>query len=272
MPDDFNPNLIADPTLRQVVLYLMNQMEELAAKVKTQNEEIQRLRDENNRLKGEQAKPKIKPNLEPKLICSEKERKTKKARRKSSKLQQIVVGREEIVRLDKTILPPDAKFKGYRKVIVQDIALTTDNVRFLKEVYYSPSLKKTYFAPNPPGYEGQFGPTLKALGLTLYFDSGLSEPKLRNLFEQAGVSISAGQLSNLLITGHEPFHQENQQVLKAGLASSPWRHIDTTATRGIVRLNQRGWTKCEILRSPYIFFSVKAMVSTWSPQKRKIKK
>lgn len=50
------------------------------------------------------------------------------------------------------------------------------------------------------------------------------------LFEQAGVSISAGQLSNLLIAGHEPFHHENQQVLKAGLTSSPWQHIDTTAT------------------------------------------
>ena len=111
------------------------------------------------------------------------------------------------------------------------MALTTNNVCFLKEIYYSPSLKKTYLAPNPCGFEGQFGPTLKALALTLYFDSGLSEPKLKNLFEQAGVTISAGQLSNLLIAHHEPFHQENQQVLKAGLASSPWQHIDTTATR-----------------------------------------
>jgi hypothetical protein len=60
MPDDFNPNLIAAPTLRQVVLYLMNHLEELAAKVKIQAEEIQRLRDENNQLKGEHPKPKIK--------------------------------------------------------------------------------------------------------------------------------------------------------------------------------------------------------------------
>lgn len=65
--------------------------------------------------------------------------------------------------------------------MVQDIALTTNNVRFLKEVYYSPSLKKSYLAPNPNGFEGQFGPTLKALALTLYFDSGLSEPKLAGL-------------------------------------------------------------------------------------------
>ena len=63
MPDNFDPNLIQDPALRQVVLFLMNQVEALAARVKSQAQEIQRLRDENNRLKSEQAKPDIKPNL-----------------------------------------------------------------------------------------------------------------------------------------------------------------------------------------------------------------
>jgi hypothetical protein len=105
MPDDFNPNLISDPRLRQVVLYLMNQLEELATKVKTQAAEIQRLRDEINRLKGEQAKPKIKPNVEPKLISCEKERKAIRPRRKGSKLQKIVASRQQSVSMDKATLP-----------------------------------------------------------------------------------------------------------------------------------------------------------------------
>ena len=156
----------------------------------------------------------------------------------------------QIVSLDKTNLPTDVQFKGYKKVIVQDIALTTNNVCFLKEIFYSPSLKKTYLAPNPAGFEGQFGPSLKALALTLYFDSGLSEPKLKGLFEQAGVFISSGQISNLLITHQQSFHQENQEILKAGLSSSPWQHIDTTATR----LN--GVTQnCHVLCNPlYTFY------------------
>jgi len=114
MPDQFDPNLIVDPTLRQVVSYLMNQVEELETKVKTQTKEIQRLRDENNRLKGEQARPLIKPNLKPKLISSEKEPKSKRTRRKASKLHKIVVNRQEKVSLDKTTLPPHAHFKGYK--------------------------------------------------------------------------------------------------------------------------------------------------------------
>ena len=38
--DNFDPSLIQDPALRHVVLYLMNQVEELSARVKSQAEEI----------------------------------------------------------------------------------------------------------------------------------------------------------------------------------------------------------------------------------------
>lgn len=52
---------------------------------------------------------------------------------------------------------------GSEEVIVQDVKLDTDNVLFRKEKYYSPSEGKTYLASLPLGYEGQFGPGLKAL-------------------------------------------------------------------------------------------------------------
>lgn len=252
MPDNFDPNLIEDPTLRQVVQFLLNQVEELTAKVKSQAVEIQRLKDENNRLRGEQPKPVILPDILPKAISSEKERQTKKPPRKSkgAKKHKLVVSREEVIRLDRAKLPTDAVFKGYKKVIVQDVSLTTNNVCFLKELFYSPSLKKSYLAPNPPGYEGQFGPSLKALALTLYYDSGLSEPKLKGLLEQAGLFISSGQISNLLISHKASFHQQSREVLKAGLASSPWQHIDTTATR-VDGVNQH----CHVLCNPlYTFY------------------
>jgi len=40
------------------------------------------------------------------------------------------------------LLPVDAEFKGYEEVVVQDIKLTTDNVLFRKQKYYSPSEEK----------------------------------------------------------------------------------------------------------------------------------
>ena len=45
------------------------------------------------------------------------------------------------------------------------------------------------------------------------------------------MSISAGQLSDMLIKDQEQFHAERAAVVQAGLASSPWQHLDSTATR-----------------------------------------
>jgi hypothetical protein len=45
------------------------------------------------------------------------------------------------------------------------------------------------------------------------------------------VSISAGQVSNLLIKDQDQFHCEKEAVYAAGLRSGPWQHLDDTATR-----------------------------------------
>jgi hypothetical protein len=114
--------------------------------------ENQRLRDENNRLKGEQGKPDVKANKSKGFKedhSSEKERKTPKKHTKSSKNANISIDRKQILDYSKSELPPDAEFKGYEEVIVQDISLKTDNVLFLKQKYYSASEGKIYLAPLP---------------------------------------------------------------------------------------------------------------------------
>ncbi len=119
----------------------------------------------------------------------------------------------------------------YEDVIVQDIEFRTENVTFRKEKYYSPSQKRTYLAEMPAGYKGQFGPGVRAWVLALYYAAGMSEPKILELLQTVGMVISAGQLSNLLIKDQERFHAESAAVVKAGLASSPWQHLDSTGTR-----------------------------------------
>jgi hypothetical protein len=114
---------------------------------------------------------------------------------------------------------------------VQDIEMRTDNVRFWKEKFYSPSEKKSYLAELPVGYKGEFGPGVRALSIVLYHGLNSSEAKIVEFFEHIGVHISDGQVSNLLIKGHEAFHAEKQAVYEAGLRSSPWQHIDDTSTR-----------------------------------------
>lgn len=105
--------------------------------------------------------------------------------------------REEVTTIDRENLPANAIFKGHEEAIIQDIIFRAENVRFLKEKYYSPSGHKTYLAGLPAGYEGQFGPSIKAFVPTLYFGGGMTEPKILELLGYANLQISLGQLSNL---------------------------------------------------------------------------
>jgi len=80
----------------------------------------------------------------------------------------------------------DVIFKGYEENVVQDILLKTDNVCFLKEKYYSPSLGCTYLAELPSGYEGQLT-RIKALVLAFYHGGLMSEPKIIEFLENVGI-------------------------------------------------------------------------------------
>jgi hypothetical protein len=237
MLDDFEIEQIQDLTgAKQAILRLFNLVEELAAENRQLRQEKQQLWDELNRLKGEQGQPQFKANKKPASqapgnYSSERERHKPKERKKASKKAALKIDREEVARVDPKRLAADAEFKGYEEVIVQDLKLETDNVRFWKEKYYSPSEQKVYLAPLPAGYEGQFGPGIKATTLVLYYAINTSEPKIKEFFEHVGVSISEGQISNLLIKKQDQFHAEKEKLYQAGLGSSPWQHIDDTGLR-----------------------------------------
>lgn len=219
---------------RQAIMLLLNLVEELKQENDSLRGEIQQLRDEINRQKGEQGKPNIKPRKQRKAkgnISSEQERRQTSPHRKSGKLNKIEVNREEKLLVNRHQLPPDAQFKGYATVVIQDIQLQTDNVRFLKEKFYSPSQQRSYLAELPVGYEGEFGPGIRSLVITLYYGSEMTEPKIVEFLQNVGIFISEGQVSNLLIKKNEPWHQEKNDIYLAGLASSSWQHSDDTSTR-----------------------------------------
>ena len=251
MLENFDPNTIQDlDGARQAIIHLLNLIEDLTADLREAQAEIQRLRDENNRLKGEQGKPTIKPNKQPvpptpRDHSSEHERHKPQEWKKSRKVDQIHIDREQVLPMDPLVLPPDAEFKGHAAVVVQDLILRTDNVRFLKEKYYSPAQGQSYLAALPKGYVGEFGPGIKSTVLVWYYGMNTSEPKILEVLTQVGIRISAGQLSNLLIQKQDLFHEEKTAVYAAGLRASPYQHIDDTATR-VNGVNQH----CHVVGSP----------------------
>ena len=247
MLDDLDINNIRDlDDALDCIRKLFNLVETLNQEILELKRQNQELRDENNRLKGEQGKPKIKAKKKTsEQYSSEKERKKPKKRKKRSKKDRIKTHDSRICYVDKSLLPKDAQFKGYDRVVVQDIKFEAHNTLFLKEKYYSPSLNKSYLAPLPPGYKGEFGPGLKALSLKLNVDTNVTQPRILDLLHDANTMISAGQLSNFLIKDHDAFHKEKDALYEAGLKSTPWHHIDDTSTR----VNGQNYY-CQILCNP----------------------
>lgn len=232
---DINLDVIADEKIREAILLLYNLVEDLYGTNRKLQEEIQKLRDENNRLKGEQGKPDIKPNKNNgknnRDISSEKERKESVKRSRGTKKEKIKIDRQEICKVDKEILPEDAEFKGHESVIVQDLKIETDNIEFKKEVYYSPSENKNYTGQLPPEYEGEFGPNVKALTIIMKYVNDMTEPKIKAFFKNFNIHISAGTISNILTKKIERFEQEKKEIYKAGLESTQYQQIDDTGAR-----------------------------------------
>jgi regulator of replication initiation timing len=231
----FDPDTIKDlDGARAAISYLLNAVEALKAQAEQLRAENQNLRDENNRLKGEQGQPQIKASKKeqpPTHYSSEKERHRPKGRGKKSKLAQIKIDREQVLEVAPDSLPADAEFKGYDEVVVQDIRIKTDNVRFRKKKYYSAAEGKTYLAPLPLGYEGQFGPMIKAWIIVWYFAMTMTEPKIVAFLEAIGIFISAGKVSEIIHSQTGKLHPEKQEIYEAGLNSTPGQQIDDTNLR-----------------------------------------
>ena len=233
MLDDVDLSGVTDPAMRQVIGRLLNLVEEQAAQIAMLKAENQRLRDENNRLKGEQGKPRILPSKRRQAVdqSSEAERRAPpKIWHKAGKLPHGPIDRTETRRLDPATRPAGVVFKGYADIVVQDLVMQTDTVRFRCERWYSPRLHQTYQAPLPAGYHGRFGPGARSLALYLCYQAHMSQAKVRELFASVGLALSAGHLATLL-TEQPALTAEYGAIGRASLAASAYQHLDETPTR-----------------------------------------
>lgn len=223
-----------EPNLQVLFRLLLNNIEEQDRIIKEVRTENQALRNEINRLKREKGKPSIRPQTPPQDVSSEKERKAldvEKRKKSKAKNHKIGINRIERCEVDKSKLPVDAIFKGLRSVIVQNLVIQTDNVEFQKECYYSPSLNKTFVGELPKGYEGQFGPGVKAYILSSYYESNMTESALVKTLQTHGIFISECTVSRILTDHKEEYHQEKAEIVKEGLASSLPKQMDDTGAR-----------------------------------------
>jgi hypothetical protein len=229
---DVNLDAITDPAARQVIGQLLNLIETLVAENQALRAENQQLRDELARLKGGSGKPDVKPPTPaPRDHSSEAQRRTPKPRQKGRKLGLLVPTRTERCVVDPAILPPDAIRHDTTEVIVQDLILQPDIIRFVREVWLVPSSGQTITAALPQGYQGEFGPHIQALTLTLGHGANVSQPSLLTFFQDAGIAIGKGTIARWLRDHRTTWRSDAQAIHQAGLASSDWQATDQTSTR-----------------------------------------
>ena len=233
---------IEDKKAVTIIKVLVNLVEVLAEENALLREENQQLRDEINRLKGERGKPDIRKqskggdgdNTGNPNHSSEEDRnkRNRKNKNKGKGKKDINIDKRITIPLDKSDLPNDVQFKGYETRIIQDLKIITDNIEFRLEMYYSPSLKKTFIAPLPTEYRGgEFGPGIKALVIALYRDSGMTEPAIERFLKTFGMHISHGKISSMLTEGHDVFHQEKEDIVDAGQQAGLYQQMDDTGCR-----------------------------------------
>jgi hypothetical protein len=235
---EINDDIKSGKTEKAVIDRLLNLVESLASENARLTEIIQQQNDEINRLKGEQGLPEFTEKKDGD-ISSEEERKEAEGRKSKSKneprnrqpsISKIKIDRCDICPVDKEEHSYDAIFKGYKDEVVQDIIIKTENVKYRREVYYSPSQKKYYYGQLPVEVKGkgEFGPGIRTLIPVLKSECNMSEPKIKDFLENFGVEISQSYISSLWTDKQEIFHHEKDEIYRAGLESGSYQQIDDT--------------------------------------------
>ena len=127
-------------------------------------------------------------------------------------------------------IPLESRSKGYESFLVQDLVISVCATCYQRERWVAPD-GRSILAPLPVGVAGHFGPELRRFVLMQYHQGQSTMPRLLALLRSMGVAISKRQLVRLLNEKHEGFIAESQDVLRAGLETSPWVSVDDTGAR-----------------------------------------
>jgi hypothetical protein len=200
----------------------------LTAVVGLRDAEIIALKDEIARLKGLPPRPKFKSKPSGmEQATSQPVGKKGRKRGRGSVRDKLVVTSE--VKL-KAAGPPGSRFRGYEDVLVQDLRICVDVVRYRRERWETATGERI-IAPLPPGIIGGFGPELRRFIAAGHFQGQVTSERLVALLNGMGLQISKRQVVRLLSKGLDTLACEDQAVLRTGLETARWISVDDTSAR-----------------------------------------
>jgi hypothetical protein len=190
--------------------------------------ENQALRDEMARLKGLPPRPASRPPGMEKATSRGAARGGKRSRRRrGAKRDRDAVTAEVVV---KAAVPAGSRFKGYEDILVRELRVSAEVVRFRRERWLAPA-GETVLAPLPAGIVGGFGPELRRFLLVAHAQGQVTTERLAALLNGMGVEISKRQVVRLPTSRLDDLLAEDRDVLRAGLATARWITVDAAAAR-----------------------------------------
>jgi hypothetical protein len=188
-------------------------------------------RAEIARLKGFKGRPNIKPSGMDKGTEPPKPAKKEGKRRFRGRVTPRISIEDQVVKI---AVPDGSRFKGHEPFLVQDLVISASATCYQRERWITPD-GRTILAPLPEGVDGHFGPELRRFVLMQYHQGQSTLPRLAALLRSLGVAISKRQVQRLLTDKQADFVSEAQDVLRAGLATSPFVSVDMPARMAFAR-------------------------------------
>ncbi|MER8474187.1 hypothetical protein NKH23_33555 [Mesorhizobium sp. M1328] len=217
LPPTDSPEGLSLAELRGLVSALIGEVRGLQGRVESLEIDNQALRAENKTLKDEIARLKDLPPRPP--VTPTKEKATQptsgkdKRRRRGAKRDGGRVSRTVAVAVS---APAGPRFKGYETILVRDLALSAEVVRYRRERWVTPT-GETMVAPLPAGIIGGWGANLRRFILACHIQGQVTTERLTALLTGIGVDISKRQVVGLISEGLEAFAAEDRDVLRAAL-------------------------------------------------------
>ena len=133
----------------------------------------------------------------------------------------MTVDRRVDLTLDNDTLPEGGYRNGFVSTVVKDIHFSTDNIEFRRETYFYAETGQHFIAPLPNGYDAEYGPKIKAFVKAAYSSAwGMTFKNITTQLTCMGVHITKTTVSRMALNQNEVFHQEKENIVKAGIKST----------------------------------------------------
>ena len=211
---------------------LRKENEKLKAALAAAKRENQELKDELRRVKGLPPRPPVKPSGMEKATDRPSAEKPSQGdatppRRRGPGVSKLSIDRTVTLT---AAAPAGSHYKGYEKIIVQDIAFKPEVTLYRRERWTTPD-GRTVTADLPAGVVGGCGPHLIRLVLMLHFQGQMTCERIVAVLTAAGLLISKRQVVRLLTAKLDLFRAEEEEAFSAGLRASPFISVDDTGAR-----------------------------------------